>query len=195
MHEETLETALALLRFHLVNNVLAFHDINLQRQHRPTLAEGWNFCSLAVHRQPKPGTKVDTAMNTERRLSACAFLQALWTMPRKRNCGESRRSLRCMASGEPTAHLYRLAASLACAARHSQMPAQSILQSDCIERAGPPQGLCGWSVAGWNPHWASQLIPLLRAAGSALGVASLPVLQVKAAGEEMREPLRRPCPA
>jgi len=31
---------LALLRFHLVNNVLAFHDVYLQRQHRPTLAEG-----------------------------------------------------------------------------------------------------------------------------------------------------------
>ena len=46
MHEETLESALALLRFHLVNNVLAFHDINLQRQHRPTLAEGRAFTFL-----------------------------------------------------------------------------------------------------------------------------------------------------
>lgn len=40
LHEETLEAVLALLRFHLVNNVLAFHDVYLQRQHRPTLADG-----------------------------------------------------------------------------------------------------------------------------------------------------------
>ena len=43
LHEETLEAVLALLRFHLMNNVLAFHDVYLQRQHRPTLAEGLPF--------------------------------------------------------------------------------------------------------------------------------------------------------
>ena len=50
LHEETLEAVLALLRFHLVNNVLAFHDVYLQRQHRPTLAEGASqYCCSAMH--------------------------------------------------------------------------------------------------------------------------------------------------
>ena len=40
-----------------------------------------------------------------------------------------------------------------------------------------------------------QLIPLLRAASSTLGIASLPVLQVKAAGAEMQNAPCRPCPA
>jgi len=39
LHEETLEAALTLLRFHLVHNVLAFHDMRLQRLYRPALAE------------------------------------------------------------------------------------------------------------------------------------------------------------
>ena len=56
LHEETLETALTLLRFHLVHNVLAFHDVRLQRQHRPALAENGALDTAWTGRWPKPSS-------------------------------------------------------------------------------------------------------------------------------------------